>query len=227
MIEIREFKIVNDKWLRINVGIKSECAAEDNDGWFIKSIGITTKGKFGNSLSPLTDDIAVNKALWLAIQNDIRYEDNFLPASIDDITNEGVFPISSEIYTDFNIDIDLDGCPCLKDKIFYLKITADKFPNTTKCTTCAYTNYAKCVYVDKKSMYGKIACVAHKIEGCDIPRHFIDYLMRLKALEAAIEVYQQDINDNYSDDVNTYYQELILTPKTNVVFKPCNCRNNG
>jgi len=76
-------------------------------------------------------------------------------------------------------------------------------------------------------MYKKIACAAHKIEGCDIPHHLIDYLMRLKALESAINVYKQDVNDDYSDDVNTYYEELILTPKTNVHIKPCKCKRNG
>lgn len=224
MIEIREFKIENDKWLKININIKYECKPSMGiNGWFIDSIAITTKGKFGDSLTRLNDDIEVNKALFLAIQNDSRYVNRF----VFDNTNAGVFPIELGAFTSFDIDIDLDGCPCLKDKIFYLKVKSYKYSGTTKCTTCNYKDWIKDVIVDKESMYKKIACTAHKIEDCNIPNHLIDYLMRLKALESSIQVYKNDINDTYSDNINTYYQELLLAPKTNIKFKPCNCRKNG
>jgi len=50
MLEINEFKIVNNKWLRINVEIKTDCkpATLGTNGWFIDTISIVTKGKFSD-----------------------------------------------------------------------------------------------------------------------------------------------------------------------------------
>jgi len=60
------------------------------------------------------------------------------------------------------------------------------------------------------------------MSGCDIPKDFIDYLLRIKALEASIAVGDDESAKGYFDWLILHKSDATIS--TTVSSSNCNCR---
>lgn len=119
--------------------------------------------------------------------------------------------------TEINITIDIDSFT----GPFYMLVGADG----EESTTCAYKSTIEVVTFYKYPLYKALACMANQLDGCEPPQYFIDYLLRLKALEASISVLD-------TEKINYFYKWFILQggqvsiptgPRVERIRKPCGC----
>lgn len=99
--------------------------------------------------------------------------------------------------TNIRIQLEVDTL----NKPFYLLVSAADPQQSA--STCAHKNILTAITFNKYPLYRSIACAAREFMGCEPPLHFIDYLLRLKALEASIAV-------GDTDAINYYFDWLIL-----------------
>lgn len=144
---------------------------------YIKSLRISCTGNFGESDTSAT------------------MFDTLIAEAINEYTGEVID--WEECPTQIRIKLEVDTL----NKPFYLLAVAED-PNHV-VTTCAHKNTLDAITFNKYPLYQKIACATKEFIGCEPPLHFIDYLMRLKALEASIAV--GDV-----DSINFYFDWLIL-----------------
>ena len=159
------------------------------EGVYIKSLRVSCTGDFGES-----DTSAI-------------MFDDLIAAAINEYTREVID--WDEHPTQIRIKLEVDTL----NKPFYLLAVADDPEH--QVTTCANRNTLTAITFNKYPMYQTIACSAKQFEGCEPPIHFIDYLMRLKALEASIAV-------GNTEDINYYFDWLILHGTTGY-----NCGGNN
>lgn len=107
---------------------------------------------------------------------------------------------------------------------YYLKVTA-----AADNSTCTTVKELDSIIFNKYPLYKAISCAANAMEGCEPPQVLIDYLFRLKILEAAVA-----LGTGNREQINYYYNWLIKqtpsgNPKSNSkgrpVFakSPCGC----
>ena len=147
------------------------------EGVYIKSLRVSCTGDFGESDTSAT------------------MFDDLIAAAINEYTGEVI--AWAEHPTQIRIKLEVDTL----NKPFYLLAVADDPEH--QVTTCANRNTLTAITFNKYPMYQTIACAAKQFAGCESPIHFIDYLMRLKALEASIAV-------GNTEDINYYFDWLIL-----------------
>lgn len=176
MIILNNYSITADgKWLTVDV-----IANPVLEGVYIDSLRISCTGNFGPSDS--------SAAAF----------DKLIADAINEYTGEPV-DFEEDCPTEIRIKLDVDTF----NKPFYLLVVAADPEGSA--TTCAYKNTLTAVTFNKYPMYQTIACAAKEVIGCSCepPMHFIDYLMRLKALEASIAV-------GDAEAINYYFDWLVL-----------------
>jgi hypothetical protein len=168
----------------------------------------------------LTVDIEVNpkfehvyiQSMRVSTTGDFTEEDKSA-AAFDALISSTVNEYTGEVIdweehpTKIRVELDISGMI----KPFYLEAVA--VDPEGEATTCAYKNPLEAVTFNKYPIYRVIACAAHEMDGCDPPQAFIDYLMRLKALEASIAIGDKE-------SINAYFDWLILHGSTGYVCGP-------
>jgi hypothetical protein len=180
MIILNNYSITADgKWLTVDV-----IANPVLEGVYIDSLRISCTGNFGPSDSSATTF------------------DRLISEAINEYTGEPV-DFEEDCPTEIRIKLDVDT---LK-KPFYLLVVAADPEESAK--SCAYKSTLTAVTFNKYPMYQTIACAAKEVIGydCKPPLHFIDYLMRLKALESSIAV-------GDAEAINYYFDWLVLHGST-------------
>lgn len=121
--------------------------------------------------------------------------------------------------TQINIRLDVDT---IRNAPFYMMVTG---PNIS--TSCAYKRVIYAVTFNKYPLYKALNCASKELDGCEPAQIFVDFLLRLKALEAAIA-----INDRVN--INKYYRWLIAhgkpttcgsSPTSTGTTSPCGCNH--
>lgn len=134
-----------------------------------------------------------------------------LNAQIDDLIDFTTHPTLARLV----LDVDTINKP------FFLYVLVED-PNNT-ATTCAAKKELTAVTFNKYPFYKALACATHELDGCDIPRNFIDFLMQLKALEASIAIYDVDAINKYFNMLIAYKTSDSQPIRPRV--KPCGCSN--
>ena len=126
-----------------------------------------------------------------------------------------------------NIDLEAVGAlgECITlDQLYYLQVTA-----SSAHSTCVSVDKVDIITFDKYPIYKALSCAMDSLVGCNPPQLVMDYLFRLKALEASIALGIQ-----YKDDINRYYNWLIkqvplmvantnMRVNSNRSSRPCGC----
>lgn len=209
MIALREYTVsADDKWL--NIDLQANPALS---GVYIKTIRVSCTGDFTPSDTSAT------------------FFDGIIADSINEYTGEKIV-FDSDLKEAW-IRIDVADVACAQEcagKPFFLQVTAED-PNGS-ATTCAYKSIIETVAFNKYPLYKAIACSAKRFEDCDPPIEFVDFLMRLKALEASIKVYDvQSIKDYYDwlikhSNLGFLCEHKTHHPHTPPIFKSgCGCRH--
>lgn len=174
----------DDKWLTVDVEINPQFTKS-----YIKTFRISATGDFGD------DDTSA------------KLFDTIIASTVDEYTGEAVVFDDVTKVQKVRFKIDLSD-KSIMVKPYYLQVLAYKADD--EATTCAYVNPLTAVTFNKYPIYRVIACAAHEMDSCNAPRGFIDYLMRLKALEASIAI-------GDTDSINAYHEWLILHGSTRYV----------
>lgn len=179
MIILNEYSITSDgKWLTIDVKANPTLT-----GVYLSALKVSCTGSFS------TEDSSV------------RYFNNLIDEAINEYTGEVID--WEDCPTQIRIKLDAT----IGNKPFYLYVAATDPLQVV--TTCAHKSALTAITFNKYPIYQQIACSAHElnVQGCEPPLHFIDYLMKLKALEASIAV-------GDSESINYYFDWLVLNGET-------------
>ena len=168
------------------------------EGVYIKSLRLSNTGDFTDA-----DESA-------------KTFDAIISSSINEYTREKIDWDAHP--TEIRIQIEVETF-CLP---FYLMAFAEDPEGAA--TTCSYKNPLQAITFNKYPFFKTLACMAKDLEGCDIPQPFMDFLLRLKALEASIAI--GDV-----ESVNTYFkwfalhieEKVFVLPKPNPVYIGCGC----
>lgn len=179
MISLREFKVSADgRFLTVDVIVDPSL-----DGVYISTLRITQTGDFEHGADLHSFDLLISEAT-------------------NHYTGEKMSDSWGTDLTKVWLTLDLDGFATqgLPDGPFFMQATA--LDPESSATLCAYKKAISAVTFNKYPLYKAIACAAHAFDGCEPPVEFLDFLMRLKALEASVQT-------GSWNDVIEYYNWLI------------------
>ena len=191
-----------------------------------------------NRTSPTTD--AVLNTLTISMDGDFTSDASkafgtYL-ATLDTpvVTNTGtssapIWTVTEAFQQELVVNIDLEAVGALGecitlDQLYYLQVTA-----SSAYSTCVSVDEVDIITFDKYPIYKALSCAMDSLVGCEPPQLVMDYLLRLKALEASIALGIQ-----YKDDINRYYNWLIkrvplmaantnMRVNSNRSSRPCGC----
>lgn len=175
MIILREYK-VSDDGKNLIVDVQANPSLQ---GVYLDSLHISCDGTF-------TDEATTNF-------------DNLILLATNEYTGEVIDWESHP--TQIRLTLPIAKAPYVfGNKMFHLKVTAQDPEQVV--SSCCISSTLRTATFYKYPLYKYIACSAHQMDSCDAPQVFIDYLMKLKALEASIAV--GDISS-----INEYFDWLI------------------
>lgn len=140
-----------------------------------------------------------------------------------------IWTVESEYEDEVAINIDLEevgtagGCTYL-NQLYYLQVTA-----SSEHSTCTSVQEVDAITFDKYPLYKVITCAMDTFVDCEPSKLAVEYLMKLKALEAYI-----GLGIDYREEINRYYDWLIhsvplmevqnrLRVSSRPNYKPCGC----
>lgn len=121
--------------------------------------------------------------------------DTLLESAVNEYTGEVIDWTEHPTKIWLKLDVDV-----LKGNPFFMLVTAQDPEGVA--STCGYKGSIEAVTFNKYPLFKAIACAARHFDSCEPPMAFFDYLMRLEALKASVEVKDYD-------GVIAYYDWLV------------------
>lgn len=213
MIKVYEFKLSQDgKHLYVHIAANKVAPTTDA---ILSTLTISMDGDFNSDASKAF-------GTYLATLDTPVVENTGTTAN-------PIWTITDAFQDEVTVNIDLEAVGALGecialDQLYYLKVTA-----ASAHSTCVSVDEVNIITFDKYPIYKALSCAMDSLVGCEPPQLVMDYLLRLKALEASIE-----LGIHYKDDINMYYNWLIkrvplMAANTNMrvnnhrISRPCGC----
>lgn len=172
---------------------------------------LTTNNKFLNNIYCKFTDLGSD------FNSVILGEDTYTE---DDILDKYIYKKNDKFYVldhikDLRIEVPYNYIPTIFNKLLYIKVYAEGTPSID--TPCGMDNtYVLGITFDLSVVYNNMLNSVKEVNNtCKVPRNFIDYFLKYKALQYAIKT------KNYTEANNIYDKYMVYNTPT--IIKKCNC----
>lgn len=216
MIVVNECRIDSERGLIIDASIENLSYFANN---YIYNISIDTENTFVNSNSVSQEPIFSKtfEEYHQPISADCECFGNTVSSEDNDCNCGNIFTSSTIGHKRVRLVLSQEDLGTDLNHIFFIFITANGTPDS--CVPCGYDNANEmAVAVNLRSIYNKaMSYVRDANNECSIPKSFIDFILKLKALKLCFKT------GNFTEAIERW--KALKTNKVISVSKGCGCGN--